>query len=51
MFIDQMKKSCFSIAIDSRNNQGLKHAYPTYMYPSKSSTVIGIFDAIDINSD
>ena len=51
MFIDQMKKSSFSIATDRSNNQGLDYAYPMYVCPPKSSTVISIFDTIDTNSD
>ena len=64
MFIDQMKKSCFSIATDRSNDKSLKHAYPICLYPSKSSTVISIcvypsksstvisiFETIDTNSD
>ena len=51
MFIDQMKKSSFSIATDRSNNQGLDYVYPIYAYPSKSSTVISIFDTIDTSSD
>ena len=54
MFIEQMKSSRFSVATDRSDNQGLEKMNPVTVRflkcPSNSSTVISIFDAIDMSN-